>query len=337
MAAASETSTPSRLASFASSISATLSQLTQTPASSTADDELLSLDVEKALFPAGSPVERDPFSPAAFKNLQANATGLLLKMQGAYRRRVGAVADLEAEAGARQEELQEAETRMQHFKMQLERMARRAAQQQRDMELLADELAAERRARAHERMMREKGMAAISGVRDHPSEGSTVSEDLGVEDDQRAGHKWRKSLKSDGSYDTDDESVEDESVFSRSRSPTIAPSTFDGASVVDAPVSHPRVAALGQPGRQKPAAGAMTTFQKLVKNVVSSALKEEEDEYGGGGTSCRNCRGQDASFAWNTVSLLRDENKHLKQRVGQLDAAIDGALDLANGIGLDLK
>jgi hypothetical protein len=32
--------------------------------------------------------------------------------------------------------------------------------------------------------------------------------------------------------------------------------------------------------------------------------------------------------------LLRDENRHLKTRVGELEVAVEGALDLVNGLGL---
>jgi len=236
--------------------------------------------------------------------------------------------EIQAESSAQKDELEESETRVEHLKMQLEGMARKAAQQENDMRALVDELTAEKKARAQEKLMRERGVPVV-GSQHMASEGSTISEDLGVEDEQRH-RKWRKSLKSDGSYDTDEESVEEESVFSRSRSPTIAPSVVEG-SVIDAPASHKRVVALGQgEGRNKQ---PMNRFQKLVK-AATSALKEEE-EYNGPG--CRNCKGQDASVAWNTVSLLRDENKHLKQRVGQLEVSVESALDAVNGFGFDVK
>jgi len=92
----------------------------------------------------------------------------------------------------------------------------------------------------------------------------------------------------------------------------------------------------GRPRPQAPAQG-LNAFQKLVKNVTSSLREDDDHEHGYSGPGCRNCRGQDAGFAWNTVNLLRDENKHLKQRVGQLESAVEGALDLANGIGLDME
>jgi hypothetical protein len=66
----------------------------------------------------------------------------------------------------------------------------------------------------------------------------------------------------------------------------------------------------------------MNAFQKILKGISG-------EEAG-----CRNCKGQDASVAWDTVGLLRDENRHLKTRVGELEVAVEGALDLVNGLGL---
>ncbi|KAK1769093.1 hypothetical protein QBC33DRAFT_433326, partial [Phialemonium atrogriseum] len=305
--------------STASRFISAISRFTQAPASPTLDDELCNFDIEAALYPPGSPTDRDAFSPAAFKNLQTNATGLLSKMQNAYRQRVIAVRDLEAEKAAQKDELEEAETRAAHLKMQLEGMALRAAEQEKGMQQLMDQLMAEKKARAEEKLAREKSIALMAG-------GPMVSEDMGVDVDQLR-RTWRKSgdtVKTDTSFESDDESAASESVFSRSRSPTIPPSTVDG-SIMDAPSSQARGSTLSPP-KQKPGQ-QMSTFQKIIKGISGDA-----DENGVNG--CQNCKGQDASVAWDTVSVLRDENKHLKQRVGQLEAAVEGALDLVNGIGL---
>jgi hypothetical protein len=299
-----------------------ISRFTQAPVSPTLDDELYNLDIESALFPPGPPTDRDTFSPAAFKNLQTNATGLLSRMQNAYRQRVVALRDLEGERAAQSDELEEAETRATHLKMQLEGMALKAAEQEKAMQQLMDQLMAEKKARAEEKLAREKGIALIP-------DGSMVAEDLGVVDDQLR-RTWRKSgctTKTDTSFETDEEeSVESESVFSRSRSPTIPPSTVDG-SVMDAPSSHARSGGVLRSPKPKPGQ-QMSTFQKIIKGISGDV------EESGGTNGCRNCRGQDASVAWDTVSLLRDENRHLKQRVGELEVAVEGALDLVNGIGL---
>ncbi|KAK0753169.1 hypothetical protein B0T18DRAFT_396157 [Schizothecium vesticola] len=69
----------------------------------------------------------------------------------------------------------------------------------------------------------------------------------------------------------------------------------------------------------------LSAFQKIIKGIAGDA--EETN-------GCTNCRGRDASVAWDTLSVLRDENKHLKVRMGELEVAVEGALDLVNGIGL---
>lgn len=371
----------------------TLSRFTQqqSPVSSQSfssfeHDEFYNLDVDAAIFPEGYPSGHDLISPAAFKNLETNATVALRRMRDAYRQRTVAYRDLEDEKSVCDEELEEAETRAQHLKMQLEGMARRAADQQREMQLLMDELSAEKKARAHERAMLLAGMPTAATATVTSSLAPTiVSEDLDVDEAlQKQRHRpksasWRRrSLKSnDGSYDgnySDEEGEEGEesaldedarsngssSVFSRSRSPTFMPGIHTnldhaaGEQQTPQVAHHPRVAALSfgsvklpswpapTPSTSPSAASIsstqnqnqhqpLSTFQKLVKNVASAIKDDEPDRFTT--STCSNCRGEDVSFAWNTVSVLRDENKHLKQRVGQLEVAVEGALDMVNGVG----
>ncbi|KAK3333130.1 hypothetical protein B0T19DRAFT_117537 [Cercophora scortea] len=328
-------------------MSAISSRFTPAPSSPMLDDELCNLDIEAALFPPMSPLsDRDAFSPAAFKNLQSNAVGLLTKMQSAYRERVVALRELEAERSAHRDEIEEAETRAQHLKMQLEGMSRKAQEHEQAMRQLMEELAAEKKLRAEERLA--AGGDKASTVM---SEGSMVSEDLGVDEEHRR-RKWRKSgstVKSElTGFDTDEESAESESVFSRCRSPTIPvhsafdgvgggnPASIDGA----APSPHlprnnssslavPSSSSSSSSSNSKPRGAGqpqMSALQKIIRGISGEA---EESPNG-----CANCKGQDASVAWDTVSLLRDENKHLKHRVGSLEIAVEGALDLVNGIGL---
>jgi len=321
--ASADPTTPKNAASrFMSVLS---SRFTPVATSPIIDDELCNLNLEAALFPPGSPTDRDSFSPAAFKNLEMNALGLLSKMQNAYRNRVAALQEIQSEKLAQREELEEAETRARHLKMQLEGMARKAQEQEKDMHQLMEELATEKKARLHDRLAAEKFM----------SEGSMGIEDLGV-DDERRRRKWvRKSGdKSEAGFDTDEESAESESVFSRCRSPTIPTSAgLEGGAIDSATPLQSRNSSLLAPPRmragqqQQQPAPPMTAFQKIIKGIAG----ETEDT---GVGECRNCMGQNASVAWDTVSLLRDENKHLKQRVGQLEVAVEGALDLVNGIGL---
>ncbi|KAI1815299.1 hypothetical protein GGS20DRAFT_353974 [Poronia punctata] len=326
-----KTAAQSRLSFLASSMSAftrMTSPTPQTPARPV-DDELCDLDIEAALFPGSgsSPQDSsDTFSPAAYKNLQANATGLLRRMQDACRQRTMALREMQAEKEALKEEMEETGLRARNFKSQLEMMATKAAENEEAMEQLVAELHAEKRARheeraAHEKMFRAAAAAAAAADPDH-------EEDLCVDEDERK--RWRKSngtLKSELSIDTDVDvdSTESEtiSIFSRSRSPTAMTSITENESVetsskMSTPTAKPRPA----PQQQQ-----LTTFQRLVKGVAATNKEELQ-----GADGCRNCKGQNASVAWNTVSLLRDENITLKQRVAQLDVIIDGALDIVNGI-----
>lgn len=110
------------------------------------DDELCTMNLETALFPSGSPTDRDVFSPAAYKNLQLNAMGLLTKVQNAYRQKTLTLREMEAERAAHRDEIEEAVTRATHLKLQLEGMASKALEQELAMRDLMDQLMAEKKA-----------------------------------------------------------------------------------------------------------------------------------------------------------------------------------------------
>jgi hypothetical protein len=85
-----------------------------------------------------------------------------------------------------------------------------------------------------------------------------------------------------------------------------------------------------------------STFRKILNGISAmpddepqaSTEKAEEVELGMADGGCRNCRGGPSSVAWDTVGLLRMENRGLKERVANLESAMDGALDLVNGLRL---
>ena len=306
-------------------------------------DELLTLDIRNALFPTG---DNDPFSPSAFKNLLTNAEGLLTKLQTAYQIRTISLHELAGEKEAQAEELEEAETRAQHLKMQLEDMAQRVMAHDEEMKKVIDALNKERLARAEEKEAREKSINLIKTHTASPSEElSPHSEDLEVES-QRRRRPWRHSngtINSETSFESDDESGGAESVFSRSMSPSLASvsevSTPEMGQAVFAKVvniSPKRTVERPKPVQQR------STFQKILKGISAtpedesqtSKEKDEEDELGMADEGCRNCRGGPSSVAWDTVGLLRAENKGLKDRMASLETAVEGALDLVNGLRL---
>ncbi|UNI21368.1 hypothetical protein JDV02_007363 [Purpureocillium takamizusanense] len=294
------------------------------------DDELININIEALLFPAGPPAEGDAFSPAAFKNLHVNAVGLLRKFQTAYQQRTVTLLELRAEREAQDDEKIGLETRSHHLKLQLEGMAQKATDIESTMRCLREELDTERRLRMEERQAKYAAPSTIS-----------VSEDLDAEEDQM--DERRRSVgtsKTDMGSETDAESIEGASVFSRSRSPTVRSSVTDATSADSMPAPplpqkskraslEPPPAANKVQSHPQPQLSAFQRFFKGGSHVETPKVEEPPALY-----SCRNCEGQDASTAWNTVSLLRDENKGLKKRVGELESAVEEVLDAVNGVGM---
>ena len=108
------------------------------------DDGWLSLDLRAALQPDGS---GDPSSSASFDALLSRAEDLLSRMQDAYRDRVIATADAEAEAAAQHEETEEARTRAKHLKNQLDELGTKSEEQDNVIMALVQDLAEEKEAR----------------------------------------------------------------------------------------------------------------------------------------------------------------------------------------------
>ncbi|KAL6860909.1 hypothetical protein J3F83DRAFT_307506 [Trichoderma novae-zelandiae] len=328
---ASSPSSPSSVRSSALSFIASrmpaMKALAPAPVVVPKSDELLNLDIEASLFPKGSPPDGQASSPAAFVNLQQTATGLLKKFQTAYHRQAQTIQELMAEKEAQDDEKAEADTRTRHLKMQLEGMAQKLADTEGVMQALMEELNKEKRLRMEERAnARDKFLT--------PSEGS-ISEDLCAEEDQQHRKRgWRRSgetSKTDFSFETDEDSVEAASIFSRPRSPTLTALSVISDVESPAPPGPPsRTSTFGGPGPSRPMLRSsqpsqMSTFQKLFKGISGDPNKDIN--------GCRNCQGQDASIAWDTVGLLKVENKTLKERVSELEVAVEEVLDVVNGVG----
>jgi hypothetical protein len=346
---------------FFSSPKTPLQKTIQLPQSSLDNDEFLTLDITTALFPSGSPNAQDPFSPAAFKNLLMNAEGLLLKLQTAYKLRTLSLHEVSSNHSAVTDELEEAETRAQCLRSQLEDMASKVAEQDHTISDLVMQLATEKQARAEEKEARER---SIQIVKENRLEMEALKkrasycshEDLGIAQAERKNGKrnnWRHSGGSELSTDSDAESGPD-SVFSRSRSPTLTTSSATSTMTMESTpellqASFGRVVVIPN----SPASNSIhttprpqlvhrpSTFQKVLKGISTSPVLERERDVvddmfgvGMGGTGCEKCRGKDASVAWDAVGLLRAENRGLKDRVGALEGAVEGALDLCAGLGV---
>jgi hypothetical protein len=258
----------------------------QSPTYHDPEDELLNVNIAQALFPHGP---ADPLAPSSFNDLLENAEYLLRRYQTSYRQLSTAFHDARSEQSAQEDELDEADTRARHLKMQLETMAARANEQDEQMRKLMEELAFERRARQDEEAARKRNLALVRSC-----------EHVECEDPSRRRNRTSGSeISVDSGFESEAE-TDAASVFSRN---CLSPTGTDISSMLDESTPKSR----------------KTQTQPLPVNLVK------------GGWGCGNCEGGAQSGVWGRLAKEREENRTLRLRVGQLEDAVEGALNVVDG------
>lgn len=284
-----------------------------------ADDELLNLDITAALFPPGSSGLNDQETFSALRN---NADTIIRRLQAAYKHRTFALHEAMADKTEKQEELEETKTRMEHLKMQLDGMAEKVLQQDKAMKAMAEELEQERQLRQRESEAHRHSVMLVKSADDD------TSSDLGTE--LRAPNRSLKrasncTLTSDSGWESGDESIAD-SVFSQRdgigspRSTITVPSPNMSQATLSTPTSTPIPT---QKDTKTPAAMRPSAYDRVLKGLASTGLTKSRDT-----SDCANCHGVPASEAWSVMGVLKDENKGLKVRLGELEVVIDECLDV---------
>ncbi|KZM23694.1 uncharacterized protein EKO05_0002835 [Ascochyta rabiei] len=270
---------------------------TPAPTYHNADDELLNLNISQALFPHGSV---DPLAPSSFNDLLANAEALLSRYQKSYRQLSTALVDAHSEQSAQDDELDEAETRARHLKMQLETMAAKATEQDEQMRVLMEDLAFERHARQEEEAARKRSLALI---RSQPQ--------CSCQDTPRRRNRISNSeLSIDSGFESDAE-TDAASLFSRN---CLSPTGTDRSSILeveaDATPKNKKVQSLQRGGTYDKPRGGSVSVQSW---------------------GCANCEGGSQASVWGRLSKEREENRVLRHRVEALEEAVEGALDAVGG------
>lgn len=276
---------------------------TQTPAPvyHNADDELLNMNISQALFPHGP---ADPLAPSSFNDLLANAEALLTRYQKSYRQLSTALVDAQSEQSAQDDELDEAETRARHLKMQLETMAARATEQDEQMRQLMEDLAFERHARQEEEAACKRSLALI---RNQPQ--------CSCQDTPRRRARISNSeLSVDSGFESDAE-TDAASLFSRN---CLSPTSTDRSSILEVepevtPTKHKKVQSLQRGSTYDKPRGSSVSVQSW---------------------GCSNCEGGSQASVWGRLSKEREENRVLRQRVESLEEAVESALDVVGGQGM---
>lgn len=266
------------------------------------EDELLRLNVESALFPHGP---ADPLNPTSFNDLLAAAESVIHRYQEAYRQQHFLIADLQAEQDAQDDELDEAETRARHLKLQLDDMAAKATEQNREMQRLRSELDAERRLRRQEEEARLKSVQLVRGPQSlHGRNDSCVSSPTMETKEQKHAKRLSGTHSIDSGFESGEESCtasvrSKDSSRSMESSETLTPSVMGGERPTMR-LEH----------RQ-------STYDKTLHSRLSMMAKEDLSGLG----------------PWQVVSTMREENAHLRVRVRELESAVDDALSMMVGLG----
>lgn len=300
----------------------------QKPTSQPADlhDELINLNFKKALFPAGP---ADPFSPAAFKNLVQNAEGLLSRLQAAYKERTISLHEMTAEKETQAEELEGSEIRAKHLKLQLDNMAAKLAKQDELMMDLVDDLAREKQLRKEEDDARKNSVALVKSSRaDAFAQSAQKSSEVKEQKPIRG-----TSIVSDSGIDSEEESYVD-SLCSNDRETTSRNASVSSFSTANSPDGYvlPESILLPQPARLPPkhSPQVLSTFQHVIKGKSGGSRLSEPamTPIDTPRSTCLNCHGGKVSQAWSMVHGVKEENRALRARVTQLEAAVDSCLDL---------
>lgn len=267
-----------------------------TPSASTprAQDEFMTMDINSSLFPNG-PV--DQMSPHAFNELLLNATDLLQRMQTAYKEKVRYISTIQPEIEAQKEEVEEAETRSRHLKLQLEDLSRQAADQTHTMQEMAIQLA-EEKMKVHD--AQESARSTVKLVRRN-----TDSTDGEAEDTPR---RWKRgsagSQASDSGFESDAEYAE--SVMS--------------AGTGEAPLSPPRMVVTPAYDGHDWAANTTKAPPAIHRQNSRSAAAYSHKRMGS------------ESAAWATVESLRGENHGLRTQVAEMQRTIQDCIDLVGTV-----
>lgn len=279
-------------------------QTATTPAPTSADmDELARLDIRDSLFPNGP---TDEYSPAAFKNLQLNAEGTLRKFQGAHLEHQKQIKSLRSANTSQGDDLEASQFRGEHLKLQLVEMAERAAEQERLITSLRNELAAI----SHPDSKASYELQQSSVRKVPPNLDTSV-----MYQTARSKRNRSSDVSSAGSSAQSDRM----SVFSMEHRSLNNFMDSPGTSVAPSPV-------------MKHASMHITTVSPPTPQQELRAMSVIPV------AECQQCHGVKADEAWDVISMLKVESHALKERIEELEGANGQALDLLgclDGLRLD--
>ncbi|KAK1074307.1 hypothetical protein LTR12_002201 [Friedmanniomyces endolithicus] len=257
-------------------------------------DDLLTLNLHTALFPTGP---SDSLSPHAFNDLLLNATSLLQRLQAAYREKVEYIASVRPEIEAQREEVEEAETRAEHLRLQLEEMGRVVVEREEVVRSVGGKLAEER--------VRGRGVeeGAKGGVR-------LVRRSVGGGEEEETPRRRKRGSAgsaSDSGFESDAEYAE---------------SITSAGGGVETPLSPPLMTLTPAYDGREWAARRADERPGLSRQSTMSGYSAMAYNSGKGPEVAE----------WASAEDLRGENARLRRQVEDMQRSLQGCIDFVGGV-----
>ena len=271
------------------------------------NDELATLDIKAALFPAGPSNE---FSPAAFMNLQMNAEGTIQKFQTAYAQARRSLREITSERNVQKDELEAAQTANEALKMQLTDMAEKATAHEDAVRRLMAELAMEKQKRKDDEEYRKRSLKLVPPPFEEESEGP-----------RRSNRASQISSTGDSEVDSEVASSAD-SIFSQPLGRPVDMSRTNSVASATPATQH----SFSSEIQRQCFSPTLSVSSKDRRHHMTQVNSWNPPE------NCEICHGVPSSEAWDILGVLKEENKALKSSIEQLEAGLDASLDLVYGL-----
>ncbi|EME82239.1 uncharacterized protein MYCFIDRAFT_215620 [Pseudocercospora fijiensis CIRAD86] len=270
------------------------------PAAAKVEDEMLNLNIHACLFPHGP---ADPLSPHAFNDLLRNATDLLQRLQAAYKEKLDYIASIQPEVDAQKEEVDEARTRSHHLKMQLEDIGRKAEEQRQVNEELLIQL-------SQEKVKLQEAQEQAKTIRLVRRETAETEFDTDVDEMPHRRKRNSGGNASDSGFESD---ADTSSLFSSNIDHTI-------------PAQYQQ-----QQQQQQQQQRLVVTLDHQSQPQVRYA-SSRDSRMSQQSTAYSAINHNDSTLtAWTTVERLRNENRHLRTQMEEMQCNLQSCIDLVSG------
>lgn len=300
---------------------------------------LLMLDINSILStPSGSLSSSEKLCPMKVQAILSDAEKLLSSIQVAYVQSTFALREMTKSRDCLAEKLEQSETRAESLRSQLENQARENAVDRQRIAEFESEL------KENKSVLSSSRRFSLSCTPSQESKDiiSVFASHKKIKTSPLLRHSYntQSRIQLDTIHDTDETT---NIVCTNPESQPVANIRRSSLSNCSVAEQNPDSSLQGSLSKSNPKRHSSFHQQSSDYSTLSSSNSffgfftrrqhnKESDISPAPGNQCVKCSGKDVGNAWDTVNLLKEENHGLKNRVFELEAAIDDALDAVTKI-----